>query len=210
MNYFLYILLFCFSGNSPDKTGISEKSRSAETLLARLTNDYIAVRYPNQKIKKFIYVGVKRQKIYLISDTTVLLEYSVSTSKYGIGSEKHSEKTPLGLHKIDSKFGAEVPNGGIIKGKSYTGKMATIITEAKSGKTDEITTRAIRLTGIEKGLNKGGNKDSYERDIYIHGTPEEGLIGQPASHGCVRMKNADVITLFDNVDEDTYVLILNN
>jgi lipoprotein-anchoring transpeptidase ErfK/SrfK len=66
------------------------------------------------------------------------------------------------------------------------------------------------LEGLEKNVNKGGTIDSYSRSIYIHGTPEEGLIGQPASHGCIRMKNKDVIELFDKVKAGTYVIILNN
>lgn len=172
--------------------------------------EYLEIKYPKKKIKEFIYIGIKRQRLYLVSDSTVIMSFPISTSKYGAGSEKNSEKTPLGLHKIESKIGEDAPLNGILLGKTYTGKQAEIITEAKSGNTDDVTTRALRLEGTEQNINKGGNKDSYERDIYIHGTPEEGLIGTPASHGCIRMKNKDVIELFDRVKTGTYVIILNN
>ena len=75
---------------------------------------------------------------------------------------------------------------------------------------DAITTRVLTLEGLENGINKGGELDSYGRHIYIHGTAEEGLIGQPASHGCVRMRNEDVIDLFNRVDKGLKVIILNN
>jgi len=187
-----------------------ESDALKEKRLAELVHDFVSIKYSKHKMKEYLYVGVKRQMIYLISDTTIILSFPISTSKYGVGSERNSEKTPIGLHKIESKIGEDAPINGIILGTKYTGKIAPIITEAKAGNTDDVTTRALRLEGMESNVNKGGNKDSYTRDIYIHGTPEEGLIGQPASHGCIRMKNKDVIALFDRVKTGTYVIILNN
>jgi lipoprotein-anchoring transpeptidase ErfK/SrfK len=206
---YLFALLFSLIFHSvaspePETDSVKEKR------LAGLVTDFVSIKYSKYKMKEYIYIGVKRQKLYLISDTTVILSFPISTSKYGVGSEKHSEKTPIGLHKIESKVGEETPLNGIILGTAYTGKNATIITEEKFGKTDDVTTRALRLEGLEKNVNKGGTIDSYSRSIYIHGTPEEGLIGQPASHGCIRMKNKDVIELFDKVKAGTYVIILNN
>lgn len=207
MNYFLFILSFAFAGIFiPDP----EPEIMAEKRLAELVQDFVSIKYSKYKMKEYIYVGVKRQRLYLISDTTVVMSFPISTSKYGIGSEKLSEKTPIGLHQIESMVGENTPINGIILGTSYTGKIATVISEAKSGNTDDVTTRAMRLEGLENKINKGGNKDSYSRDIYIHGTPEEGLIGTPASHGCIRMKNKDVIALFNRVKTGTYVIILNN
>lgn len=207
MNYYLFIFSFVFAGIFiPDP----EPEIMVEKRLAELVQDFVSIKYSKYKMKEYIYVGVKRQRLYLISDTTVVMSFPISTSKYGIGSEKFSEKTPIGLHQIESMVGEDAPINGIILGTSYTGKTATIISEAKSGNTDDVTTRAMRLEGLENKINKGGNKDSYSRDIYIHGTPEEGLIGTPASHGCIRMKNKDVITLFNRVKTGTYVIILNN
>jgi lipoprotein-anchoring transpeptidase ErfK/SrfK len=207
MNYFLFIFSFAFIGifiPDPEPEIIIEKR------LAELVQEFVSIKYSKFKMKEYIYVGVKRQRLYLISDTTVVLSYPISTAKNGVGSEKLSEKTPLGLHKIESMVGENTPLNGIILGTRFTGKTATIITEAKKGDTDDVTTRAMRLEGLENKINKGGNKDSYSREIYIHGTPEEGLIGTPVSHGCIRMKNNDVIELFNRVKTGTYVIILNN
>lgn len=206
---YLYALIFSLIFHSV----ISSKTESDsvnDRRLAGLITDFVSIKYSKYKMKEYIYIGVKRQRLYLISDTTVILSFPISTSKYGVGSEKNSEKTPIGLHRIESKVGEETPLNGIILGTSYTGKNATIITDEKSGKTDDVTTRALRLEGLEKNVNKGAGIDSYSRSIYIHGTPEEGLIGKPASHGCIRMKNKDVVTLFDKVKTGTYVIILNN
>ena len=95
----------------------------------------------------------------------------------------------------------------ILKGRVYTGKQAKIISEPVTTDIDLVTTRILRLSGLESGYNKGGNVDSFNRFIYIHGTPEEGLIGQPASHGCIRMYNKDVVELFELVPAGIKVLI---
>lgn len=170
---------------------------------------YVQAKY-NKVIPDMIYVGVQRQKLYLVKNNALVKVYTVSTSRYGCGQETGSEKTPLGLHKIAGKTGKGFPMGGIIKGSAFSGKIATIEHNAVSMGRDELTTRAMRLTGIEPGLNQGGKNDSFKREIYIHGTPEEGLIGTPSSHGCIRMRNADVAELFDMVREQLHVLILDN
>lgn len=172
--------------------------------------DYLSIKYPNHNFEDFIYVGVKRQKMYVFKDGKLVKTYCVSTSKNGAGSESGSEMTPVGLHKINGKYGQNVPKGGILIGKKFYGKMAKINTKPTSSGSDDITSRVLTLDGLENGVNKGGDNDSYERHIYIHGTAEEGLIGQPASHGCVRMTNDDVIELFEIVQNGMYVIILNN
>lgn len=172
--------------------------------------DHLSIKYEKHKFNDFIYVAVKRQKLYFISDNQIASSYTISTSRYGTGYLLNSEQTPLGLHRISHKTGDKVPVGGIIKGINFTGKLAKIETAPVSTGKDEVTTRAIRLEGFEPGINKGGKRDSFNREIYIHGTPEEGLIGTPASHGCVRMKNLDIIELFGKVKEGTLVVILNN
>lgn len=172
--------------------------------------EHLAIKYQKHKFDSFIYVAIKRQKLYFIKADRVQSSYSISTSKFGTGFLLNSEQTPLGLHRISHKTGDKTPLGGIIKGVDFTGKMAKIETEPVETGKDEVTTRAIRLEGFEPGINKGGKKDSFNREIYIHGTPEEGLIGTPASHGCVRMKNLDIIELFNSVKEGTFVVILNN
>lgn len=158
--------------------------------------------------QKAILIKVSEQKLYLLRDRCVLTAYPVSTSRYGTGNQADSHKTPLGVHRVAEKTGNGCESGEIIKARVPTGQFADIIAEPHPGERDLITTRVLWLEGLEPGVNRGLGVDSYDRYIYIHGTPEEGLIGQPASIGCIRMKNADVITLFDAVDEGTLVQIL--
>ena len=116
----------------------------------------------------------------------------------------NSFKTPTGLHSVSSMLGRGLPAGTLFKNRRPTGKVIKKIPHSNS---DYITSRILRLNGLEDGKNKGGDVDSYNRYIYIHGTHEEGLIGKKASHGCIRMFNNDVIDLFERVQEGTYVLI---
>jgi len=118
--------------------------------------------------------------------------------------------TPVGLHRVNGKYGGNVPENGILKHKRYTGERAKIEYKPIPINKDIITSRIITIEGLEKGINKGGKLDSYDRRIYIHGTAEEGLIGRPASHGCVRLKNKDIMDLFDLLSNGMFVVILNN
>ena len=95
-----------------------------------------------------------------------------------------------------------------MKGRVFYGDIATIYTDETKSKTDDITSRIFWLEGLEKGKNKGKGIDSFSRYIYIHGTSEEGRLGTPASHGCIRMKNKAVIDLYKKIEVGTLVLIL--
>jgi hypothetical protein len=148
-----------------------------------------------------VEINISRQRLYLYSDNRIIKSYLVSTSKYGVGNRFGSNKTPVGLHQIVSKIGRNAGAGTIFKRRRNTGKTA----KSCRGGGDFITTRILRLAGLEKGVNKGKGIDSYHRCIYIHGTPEEKLIGKPASHGCIRMKNSDIIELFDLVKRGSLV-----
>jgi L,D-peptidoglycan transpeptidase YkuD (ErfK/YbiS/YcfS/YnhG family) len=134
--------------------------------------------------------------------------YPVSTAKNGVGSKTGSQRTPLGLHRVHSKFGAGEPLGMVFDARRATGKLAAIHTTPVDLPEDVITTRILWLEGLEAGKNRGKGVDSHTRFIYIHGTNEEGLIGQPASHGCVRMRNRDVVELFELVAPGTLVEIV--
>ena len=133
--------------------------------------------------------------------------YSVSTSRYGLGCEQDSNKTPTGAHIIAEKIGDDGVMNEIFKGRQATGEVAEIIHTAQQSDQDLILSRIMWLRGLEDGHNCGEGIDSYQRYIYIHGTAEEGLLGMPASHGCVRMSNKDVIELFDLISEGTFVYI---
>lgn len=150
-----------------------------------------------------IYVDVKKQKMQVVVDGKKALEYPISTSRFGIGNKENSFKTPLGVHRIAEKYGDGAPAGRIFKDRLDTGA------NWKPGlpPDDYVLTRILRLEGLEPGINKGSGIDSYERYIYIHGTSQEDKVGTPISHGCVVMKNSDVIELYDRMEEGTIVLI---
>ena len=162
----------------------------------------------NVKYDNLLFVSIENQKMYRIQSKDIIETYDISTSKYGIGNQMGSNKTPTGLHKINSKYGHKTPVNGRMIGRVFYGQIAKIFSDTTTSKTDDITSRILWLEGLENGINKGDNIDSYKRYIYIHGTSEEGRIGIPSSHGCVRMKNKDVIDLFNEVAIGTFVLIL--
>ena len=162
----------------------------------------------NVKYDNLLFVSIENQKMYRIQSKDIIETYEISTSKYGIGNQMGSNKTPTGLHKINSKYGHKTPINGRMIGRVFYGQIAKIFSDTTTSKTDDITSRILWLEGLENGINKGDNIDSYKRYIYIHGTSEEGRIGIPSSHGCVRMKNKDVIDLFNEVAIGTFVLIL--
>lgn len=178
--------------------------------MVNFLKEYLDIKYKGKTFDRYIYVAAKQQKMFLIDNNKVVASYPVSTAKKGLGSQSGSNKTPTGLHLIREKVGDGVPAAGIIKEKTYTGEVAAIIQTSKHSNLDIITTRLFHLDGLEPGVNKGGDVDSYSRAIMIHGTNEEGLIGKPASHGCVRMKNQDILHLFGQISTGTYVVILNN
>jgi lipoprotein-anchoring transpeptidase ErfK/SrfK len=154
-----------------------------------------------------VLVRVSEQKLYLIENGKVVLQYPVSTSKFGIGNQAGSFRTPLGRHRVAEKIGAGAPLYTVFKERVNTRRLAAVERTLKGAPYDDVTTRILWLEGLEPGVNRGPGIDSKERFIYIHGTPSEGLIGRPASNGCVRMYNEDVIDLFDRVRQGTPVMI---
>lgn len=145
--------------------------------------------------------------MFVMDDQSLICQYLVSTSKYGLGCEQDSFKTPVGAHKVAKKIGCEAELNEVFVGRIATGEKAIITSEEKSSGLDLILTRILWLQGLEENKNCSEGRDSFERYIYIHGTQEEGLLGVPASHGCVRMANADIVELFDSIDEETFVYI---
>ncbi len=172
----------------------------------------IAKNYIENKCKKtyseVLFVSVAEQKMYHIEEDKILNSYVISSSSYGVGNKAGSNKTPLGLHKVKDKFGNETPLNGRMVGRVFYGQIAKVYSDNTKSKTDDITSRILWLDGLEDELNKGEGIDSYKRFIYIHGTSEEGRLGTPASHGCIRMKNKAVIELYDKINIGTLVLIL--
>jgi len=154
-----------------------------------------------------IEIDISLQRLYLVDNSTIISSYPISSSKYGEGSKQNSFKTPLGSHMIKEMIGDQVPKNTIFISRINTQREAKIIHDQENSDNDYVTTRIMWLDGLEDGKNKGKGVDSYNRYIYIHGTHEEGLIGQKASHGCIRMFNSDVIELFSVVKKGTKVYI---
>ena len=154
-----------------------------------------------------LYVDIDKQSMIHLNKGKIQNVYPISSSSYGTGSKENSLKTPLGKHEIYKKIGYNLPENAILKGRVWNGAIADIIKEPIDTDFDHVTSRILWLDGLEIGKNKGKGIDSRNRFIYIHGTAEEGLIGKPASDGCIRMYNSDVIKLFDLVDEKAQVWI---
>ena len=158
-----------------------------------------------------VLVSVSDQKMALFRGGESIGTYKISTSKKGTGQIENTMQTPLGLHRISEKIGASAASGAIFKAREDTGDICPPDSDAHRG-ADLILTRILRLEGLEEGHNRGRDRrgqlvDSFKRFIYIHGTNHEEKLGTPASHGCVRMGNADVIDLFSRVPEGTLVWI---
>ena len=156
-----------------------------------------------------ILVDISQQRLFLLdSRGDLIISYPISSSSYGEGQIENSFKTPMGNHIIKEKIGADASKNIIFKERINTGRFAEIYHNDYDSEDDHVTSRILWLEGTEEGFNKGGNVDSFYRYIYIHGTPEEGLIGEKASHGCIRMFNQDVIELFSLVEKGTKVNIV--
>ncbi|MBK1834795.1 L,D-transpeptidase [Roseibacillus ishigakijimensis] len=134
-----------------------------------------------------VLVSVPEQRLLVLSQGTPLAHYPISTSKFGLGSEEGSNRTPLGLFRICEKYGSRAPLGTIFKGRRPTGRWQP----GEPAGDDLVLTRILRLEGLQPGL-----ENTYGRYIYLHGTGEEELIGQPASHGCLRLRNEDIAELY--------------
>ncbi len=171
------------------------------------TTKILQNQYQKISIDKYLVVHASKQKIYLVENNNVCFESFVSTSKNGLGNEDNSFKTPVGLHSVKEKIGDEQPKYTIFKARQPT-KLKYDLKNIPNE--DLITSRIIWLNGMEKGINSGGNVDTYSRYIYIHGTPHEKEIGTPVSHGCIRMKNDEIIDLFQRIEIGTPVIIIDD
>jgi lipoprotein-anchoring transpeptidase ErfK/SrfK len=162
---------------------------------------------PNYRID----VDSRLQRLYLWEvhpgGDMLIREYPVSTARNGLGERDGSYCTPRGRHRVAEKFGGGQPIYGVFKARQPTGEIWSPVFDKEHPNGDWILTRILWLEGLEEGKNLGGEVDSHDRYIYIHGTSEEHLIGQPSSHGCIRMLNADIAELYDLVEVGTPVEI---
>jgi lipoprotein-anchoring transpeptidase ErfK/SrfK len=147
-----------------------------------------------------IVISTREQKLALLDRSNVMAIYPVSTSKFGLGDLRGSRFTPLGQMQIAQKIGDNAPPGAVFKDRRRTGENVAPDSPGR----DPIVTRILWLRGLE-----AQNANAFSRDIYIHGTPEERLIGTPASYGCIRMRSSDIIQLYDIVGTGAAVTIVN-
>lgn len=174
----------------PRAGGVATKSASSDNTIS---NDSLI------SLSKAI-VSIVHQRMYVFSADKHFREYPISTSKYGIGDDLNSYKTPTGLFRIHSKFGEGLKLGTVFKARQPTGEV--VFPNAKDR--DPIVTRIIWLEGLENS-----NRHALERCIYIHGTPQERDLGRPSSFGCVRMASKDVVKVYEMLQEQSRVAILD-
>jgi len=151
----------------------------------------------------YLVQSIEEQKLFLCEKEAVTGQYDSSTSRFGTGIRENSCKTPPGVHRIKQKIGAGAPERRIFKDRADTG----IDWDGSSTEENLVLTRILRLEGLEEGINSGAGVDSYERYIYIHGTNREDLVGKPLSHGCLCLRNRDIMRLFEIVREGTVLCI---
>lgn len=155
-----------------------------------------------------IKISIAEQKLYLYRHGNVLEKsFMISSAKKGTGQNKNSFCTPLGRHIVRAKIGANAPIYAQFAARRLTGKVWNPSMTRDGTKEDWILTRIIWLSGLEVGFNRLGLQDSMQRFIYIHGTHDLEHLGKPASHGCIRMNNQDIIDLFNHIQAGDQVLI---
>jgi L,D-transpeptidase YbiS len=155
-----------------------------------------------------IEISIPQQTLILLDDFgSIKAKYLVSTAANGAGCIKNSGCTPLGEHIIRAKIGANAPENAVFVGRRLTGEICTPELMAQYPARDWILTRILWLSGKEVGKNRLGDVDTMQRYIYIHGSPDSAEMGKIGSHGCVRMRNKDMIELFDLVQVGATVVI---
>ncbi len=170
----------------------------------RLGHIYTKIaRYLTSPDELFLVASIEGQKLFVCAKDRVVCDYPASSSRFGVGIREDSLKTPPGIHKICEKIGSGAPIGRIFRDREDTG----VDWDHASGEENIILTRILRLEGCEPGINKGAGIDTYERYVYIHGTNREKDVGTPFSHGCICMRNTDIVTLFDAVGENTILYV---
>ncbi|VVM05161.1 Putative L,D-transpeptidase YkuD [Methylacidimicrobium cyclopophantes] len=155
----------------------------------------------NYKPATLVRVSVHDQALEVVQNGAPTHRFPVSTSRFGLGDQPNSFRTPLGRFVVQNKIGDGVPLGGKFYHRRYTGERVDLKHGSAAGH-DSLLTRILWLRGLEEG-----NRNAYSRGIYIHGTNQESLVGQPASYGCIRMRNRDVLALYELVPVGSLVVI---
>lgn len=158
--------------------------------------------------KHRIEINLSEQRLRLFAGKRLVMDVAVSTAKNGPGERMGSECTPRGAHVIRAKIGAGSAAGTVFVGRRPTGEVYSPELGERYPGRDWILTRILWLSGLEPGRNRLGERDTMRRYIYIHGTPDHVTLGKPGSRGCVRMRNRDIMELFERVPVGTPVMII--
>lgn len=155
-----------------------------------------------------LHIQISTQTLTLLDCNHQLIShYPISSALKGVGEKKGSEQTPRGAHVIRAKIGAGLPIYSVFRARRPTGEIYHLQLQSLFPNRDWILTRILWLSGLEKDVNRLGDVDTMQRFIYIHGTADEEQIGTPNSHGCIRMRNCDIIKLFDQISVGERVYI---
>ncbi len=157
--------------------------------------------------ERLIRISLPGQRLELLEDGAMVASYAVSTAGNGPGEQRGSGCTPRGWHRIRIKIGAGLPPNTVFVGRRPTGEIYSPELAVRYPQRDWILTRILWLTGLEPGFNRGGDRDTLRRYIYLHGCPDATPMGTPLSHGCIRMRNPDLLELFERVAAGDRVFI---
>ncbi len=154
-----------------------------------------------------LIINIPTQTMTVLDNEQEIRRYVISSGKNGVGEQRDSEQTPRGWHQIRAKIGAGCPENTVFRGRRPTGELCTPALMTEQPGRDWILTRILWLSGLEPGKNRLGPVDTMRRYIYIHGTPDSVKMGMPGSRGCIRMRNEDIVELFEMVTPGDRVLI---
>ncbi len=149
--------------------------------------------------ERLLAVRISTATLQFYRNGALAKSYTVSTSRRPPSNIKHSMGTPQGLHQVAERIGAGQPPGMVFKSRVPTGRHFSEVLERDPDKENLITSRILWLRGLEPGVNRGGDVDTYERYVYVHGTNNESRLGEPLSAGCVLMRNLDIVELYEEV-----------
>ena len=154
-----------------------------------------------------LHISIADQMLYGFSVGQLVVRVPISTARNGAGERNGSGCTPRGLHQVRSKVGAGLPLAAVLRGRRWTGEFWSPQLHEQFPGRDWILTRILWLSGLEPGRNRMGEVDTFHRYIYLHGTPDTEPMGEPLSHGCIRLRNADMLALFERVPHHCKVRI---
>ncbi|MCW3148931.1 L,D-transpeptidase [Stutzerimonas stutzeri] len=146
-----------------------------------------------------LYISLADQQLYGVAEGRLSCRFPVSSARNGAGERNGSGCTPRGLHQVRARIGAGLPMGAVLRGRRWTGEIWSAGLHQQFPGRDWILSRILWLSGCEVGVNRLGEVDTFRRYIYLHGTPDCEPMGVALSHGCIRMRNADLVLLFEQV-----------